>query len=381
MSPDHDPLPAGFPEWREGPPWVMSEMVAAEPRLAVQILAEGEGRLRISPLIASALARGAMVAVSGCGTSEHAAMAFSDLVGRAVGRQALVRPRQALEAALDPWPGLCVAISHEGETAATVAAIEAAREVGADTALITAAPASSAGRAVRELARTPQVDRSWCHTVGYLSPILVGADVAAHLAGSQLDPEAAGEYLHRCLADLGPGSELAATALAQSSSVTCVGGGADYVAARELALKIAEGSRIPALSHQLETFLHGHLAAVDSSSAVVAVLADPGAGPRLLERTRRALAAARMVGARTILIAGPFVPADFATSLLSTPPLRLPPAARLDSRVAATLGAAMGIQLLALDLATARGTNPDLIRREELAYREAAAQAEGSITL
>ncbi len=381
MSLDRDPLPVGFPEWREGPPWVMAEMVASEPRLASQILAEGEGRRRLSPLIATTLDRGGPVAVTGCGTSEHAAMALCDLVGSASGRRALVHPRQALEAALDPWPGLCVAISHEGETAATVAAIEAARGVGADTALITAAPASSAGRAVRELAATPAVDRSWCHTVGYLSPILVGVDVASDLAGRRLDPVATGEYLHRCLAELGPGAELAGAALAHSTSVTCLGGAVDYVAARELALKIAEGSRLPALSHQVETFLHGHLAAVDSSSGVVAVLADPGAGPRLLERTRQALAAARLVGARAILIAGPFVPEGFAGQLLSTPPLRIPPTSGLDPRAAATLGAAMAIQLLALDLATARGTNPDLIRREELAYREAASQAEGTIAL
>ncbi len=381
MIPDHDPLPAGFPEWRDDPPWVMAEMVASEPGLASQILAEGEGRRRVAPLIAATLSRGALVSVTGCGTSEHAAMAFADLVGGATGRRSLVHPRQALDAALDPWPGLCVAISHEGETAATVAAIEAARGVGADTALITAAPASSAGRAVRELARTPAVDRSWCHTVGYLSPIMVGADAAAYLAGSQLDPAATGEYLQRCLAELGPGAELAGTALAQGSTVTCLGGAADSVAARELALKIAEGSRIPALSHQLETFLHGHLAAVDSSSGVVAVLTDPAAGPRLLERTRQALAAARLVGARTILIAGPFVPADFVSQLLSVPPLRLPPAPALDARAAATLGAAIGLQLLAVDLASAMGTNPDLIRREELAYREAASQAEGTLAI
>ncbi len=381
MSPDHDPLPAGFPEWRDGPPWVMAEMVASEPRLAAQILAEGEGRRRVAPLVAATMSRGALIAVTGCGTSEHAAMAFADLLGSATGRRPLVHSRQALDAALDPWPGLLVAISHEGETAATVAAIEAARRVGADTALITAAPASSAGRAVRELARTPAVDRSWCHTVGYLSPILVGVDVAAHLAGGQLDPGATGGYLQRCLAELGPGAELAGRALAKGSSVTCLGGSADYVAARELALKIAEGSRIPALSHRLETFLHGHLAAVDSSSGVVAVLTDPGAGPRLLERTRQALAAARLVGARAILIAGPFVPADFASPLLSVPPLRIPPAPALEARAAAMLGAAVALQLLAVDLATARGTNPDLIRREELAYREAASQAEGTIAL
>lgn len=380
-GPDHEPLPPGFPEWRPEPPWVMSEMISSEPQLAARILEEGEGRRRIAPMVAAALARGDRVAIVGCGTSEHAAMAVAALIEHATGPRALVHPRQALEAALEPWPGLCLAISHEGETAATVAAAEAARRVGADTALITAAAASSAGRAVRELALTPAVDRSWCHTVGYLSPVLVGVDVAAQLAGEPGDPRLAAGFLLSCQAEMAPAARAAAVGLGGRSSISCLGAAGDHVAALELALKIAEGSRVPALSHQLETFLHGHLAALDAGSAVVLVLADPDRGPRLLARARQALAAARMVGAGVFLIAGPRVPAEFAAELLSAPPLRIPAAPGLEPQAAAVLGAGMGLQLLAVELATVRGTNPDLIRREELAYREAATQAAGPIAL
>jgi hypothetical protein len=48
----------------------------------------------------------------------------------------------------------------------------------------------------------------------------------------------------------------------------------------------------------------------------------------------------------------------------------------LPGPVAALLGTATPLQLLTERLARARGTNPDPIRRDELAYREAAALAE-----
>ena len=51
----------------------------------------------------------------------------------------------------------------------------------------------------------------------------------------------------------------------------------------------------------------------------------------------------------------------------------LPPAGELPEPLAALLGGAVALQLLTLELAHARGTNPDLIRREEAPYRAAAA--------
>ena len=56
------------------------------------------------------------------------------------------------------------------------------------------------------------------------------------------------------------------------------------------------------------------------------------------------------------------------------------PAARrrgLPAVAAALLGAAVPLQRLTLELALARGTNPDLIRREQAPYREAAKIVEG----
>ena len=93
-----------MPELRDGPPWAMEEMILSEPGLVAPILALPE-----ADLAAEMLRETDTVVVTGCGTSEHAAMAGAALLG--------ARSRDAFEASLDPQRGgVCIAISHEGET-------------------------------------------------------------------------------------------------------------------------------------------------------------------------------------------------------------------------------------------------------------------------
>ena len=70
-----------------------------------------------------------------------------------------------------------------------------------------------------------------------------------------------------------------------------MGAGLDLITARELALKLAEGARVPTAALQLESLLHGHLAGEDPATAVVLIESDPGA--ERIER-RAALAAAAL---------------------------------------------------------------------------------------
>ena len=97
-----------YPELRAGPPWQMEEMIAAEPGLAAPILAPRAPRGVGEAVRAAAGARQPVV-VTGCGTSEHAALAVAaqlDEALRAVGVPGgWPEPRQAFEAALDPRPG------------------------------------------------------------------------------------------------------------------------------------------------------------------------------------------------------------------------------------------------------------------------------------
>jgi fructoselysine-6-P-deglycase FrlB-like protein len=126
----------------------------------------------------------------------------------------------------------------------------------------------------------------------------------------------------------------------------------------------------------LETFLHGHLPAVDAATGLVLILSDRAARADRLERARQALAAAAVLGARTAAIiaadASPEIPDDL------TPAGRLivEEASSLPAPVAALLGTATPLQLVTERLARARNTNPDPIRRDDPRYADASAAAE-----
>ncbi len=126
--------------------------------------------------------------VTGCGTSEHAAMAAAAIL-RDAWRSAGLPGRgpvsaQAFELSLDPpADGLVIGVSHEGATTATIAAMSAARAAGARTALLTGSQASPAADGADPVLATVEMDRSWCHTVGYVSPIVAATVVADLLAG------------------------------------------------------------------------------------------------------------------------------------------------------------------------------------------------------
>ncbi len=192
--------------------------------------------------------------------------------------------RQALDAALDPrHGGICIAISHDGGTRATRLALEAAHESGARTALITACTDLSCAAAADLVLVTPIHDDSWCHTLAYVSAILAGARISG-ITGDEATRVAVlaieSTLAHR--ADL-----VAAAHLNRSGRIVTTGLGIDQVNASELALKIAEGARIPTTAYHLETLLHGHLAGCDADETTgeqPAKNAAPGAQTATLKR-------------------------------------------------------------------------------------------------
>jgi glucosamine 6-phosphate synthetase-like amidotransferase/phosphosugar isomerase protein len=364
-----------FPEFRSSPPWVMEEMIAAGRGLATPILGDPSAA-RIAASVAEAAGGGAPLATVGCGTSEHGAMAVAEQLTAALGGRAVVHPRQAFEAMLDPWPGVCVAISHDGGTAATVAAMESARRGGAAVGLVTAVPGAAAAAAADRVLVTPVRDRSWCHTVGYLSPVLAGAAVAGGL-GTVSDPDAAERTISDAI-DRRPAIRQVAGELYGVERYLTVGSGADRIAARELALKIEEGVRVPAAARDLETILHGHWVAVDQRTAVVLLLTDARGGGARAARATQMLMAARALGARTAAIVSPAAAEGLPVDAISAGSVDVPAAGDLPAPTASLLASAPALQLLTLELVHLAGVNPDLIRREEAPYRQAAQIAESS---
>ena len=263
------------------------------------------------------LPEGARPLFTGCGTSFHAAMTGGDAV-------------QALELVLSPErdADLLVLVSHEGETPLT---LEAARAWSGPRWLVT-------GRADGPIAElcdevvvcTPEIEQSWCHTASYTAAV---ATIAA-LHGEDVAwlPEAVAEALETPLPEAG-----------EQERFLVAGAGRDLATAHEAVLKLREGAWVAAEAYETEQLLHGYLAAVDESVRAFVLEGDGVAA----ERARAAAAALRELGCDVDLV-----------------PTRHP------------VVDVVLFQRLAVELAEARGREPDRIRRHEARWAAAAGAAE-----
>jgi fructoselysine-6-P-deglycase FrlB-like protein len=249
---------------------------------------------------------------TGCGTSFHAAQTG----GWAEQALELVAAPRAADA--------LVVISHEGGTALS---LEAARAFDGPVWLITGKADSPLGEVADEIVvAAPEIERSWCHTASYTSAVaglqaLHGEDIAWL-------PAAVEEALERREPVSGHERFLVA------------GAGRDWPTAQEAVLKLREGAHVAAEAHHTEQLLHGHLAAVDES---VRAFVLEGEG-RAAERTAGAAAALRELGCETTLVPTSHPVVDIVR-----------------------------FQLLTLDLAEARGVDPDPIRTDDERWKRARA--------
>jgi fructoselysine-6-P-deglycase FrlB-like protein len=368
----------------------MTEMIEAEPGLAGRLLerltSPSGSAANLAAAIRATAEQGRPILVTGCGTSEHVALGTVEILRDALrtaglawrlGEAGAPTSVQAFEGHLEDWlggeGGLVIGVSHEGGTWATNLALDRARVSGSTVALLTVSERSPGALTADIVVSTGEQDQSWCHTVGYLSPLLAATAVAGHLTGEPVRAEAARDLL---AAGLSPeavrDTERLAAALARVDHLIVVGSGVDRPAARELVLKVEEGAHLASSMRELETLLHGHLAGMDGTMGLVLILIDPA---RAEERASRAAGVLRAV-AEIKVPAGAILGAAYTERIPEalTPAGRLavPPAPRLPPAVASVLGSAVPLQLLTERLARARGVNPDPIRRDDPAYLRAA---------
>ena len=244
---------------------------------------------------------------TGCGTSFHAALATG------------APAAQALELVLGNAPAadVLVALSHEGTTRLTTEAVEA---FGGETWLVTGAAESPLARLVDHVVvAAPEIEKSYCHTASYTTAVaagraLLGEDVSGLAEAVE----------HELAADPFPVSD--------HERFLVAGAGRDAGTVQEAVLKLREGVRVATEAHHTEQLLHGHLAAVDSS---VRCFVLQGEG-RAAERGRGAVAALEELGCDTTLVPTSHPVVDIVR-----------------------------FQRLAVDLADARGVDPDRIRLDE----------------
>jgi glucosamine--fructose-6-phosphate aminotransferase (isomerizing) len=331
------------PELRAGPPWVMEEMIRCQQDLP-ELIARSDDSNRLAAHLTRALDAGEPVLFTGCGTSEHAARAAAAIV-RDANPDATLAARDAFEAGLAaPADGLVVVISHDAGTSATLDAARRAGEAGARVVLVTARP--DRAPAGMEAIATPVHDRSWCHTVAYVSPLLL------HALFAGLEPARAGEIIAAQLAGREQRRE-ESRRLAGCRRLLVVGSGVDEITASELALKLEEAIHVPTTPLGVEKVLHGHLPAADGETGLVLVRFDPDHRAERDRRSADVAAAAGVLDMPTVALGAP----DAAT------------------RAEALLAGAVALQVLTLELCLAVGTNPDLIRREDPLYRRVAEAA------
>ena len=369
--------PAVYPELRRAAPWVMEDMIEAQatlPETLGDCLASSAPQL-IEMLHVAADA-GEPIVVSAVGTSGHSARAVALILNGAIGGSAVAagpaEARESADQALAPRSrGLCIAISHGGMSTSTVRSLAAAREAGAKTALITAAANTPARDIADVVLVTPLRDKSYCHTVGYTSPMLTGFYLASAWREEEFPAAGLAGYLRELLTMRARGLEIGAE-LGKARRLIAAGSLIDVPTARELALKVAEGAWVPTTTLGVEETLHGHLVAHDANSALVVVVTGGPSAGRAAEGAHELLTAARRIGLRTAAMVSSDLQGAIPAEDVTAGKLVIPQA-DLPELVTSLLGGAVALQLLTIGLIYERQTNPDLLRREQAPYREAVA--------
>ena len=251
------------------------------------------------------------VAVVGCGTSYHAALTSGHGL-------------DALEAVLRPPDAdLLVLVSHEAGTPLTR---EAAEAFAGPKWLLTGKPDGAIAALCDEvLVCTPELEVSYCHTASYTCAV---ATLAA-LRGEDVSglPAAVAAALE--------GERLPVSA---HERFVVVGAGPEWATAQEASLKLREGVHVAAEAHQTEELLHGHLAAIDETVRCFVLEGEGRAATRAADAAR----ALELLGCDVTLLPTQHPVVDIVP-----------------------------FHLLVLDLAAARGIDPDEIRWDDPRWKAA----------
>jgi glucosamine--fructose-6-phosphate aminotransferase (isomerizing) len=225
-----------------------------------------------------------------CGSSANASRAAAPTFERRAG----VRTDVTIASEFEPrsWMGegtLVVAVTQSGETADTLAALEAAKQAGLDTLAVTNTHGSTATRtadAWTPIRAGPEI--SVAATKTFASQLVVLEALATHLAAARgtaapaqrhelevgLDelqdvPQAVGAVL-----DGGEGAEELGAWLADHDRCFVLGTDDLFPVAEEIALKIKEISYVHAEAFASGELKHGPLALVEEGTPVLALAPD-----------------------------------------------------------------------------------------------------------
>jgi glutamine---fructose-6-phosphate transaminase (isomerizing) len=336
------------------PGHLMAAEIAEQPAVWRRLLAEGgaAGIDETAALIRGRRPRAVLFVARG--TSDHAALYAKYLVEIRHGLPAgLVSPSTmtAYGARPDLRDALMIGISQSGGSPDLVRSLAVAREQGALTVAVTNDASSALARTAHahvDVLAGPE--RSVAATKSYTAQLL-----ALYLLLERVR-EVDGRAAAATLPDLGDAllaRRAEVTALAQryrfAQRLLTTARGYSYPTAREAALKLMETSYVSAQAFSGADLLHGPLALVDPQVPVLAVVAAGVGGaamgdvlPRLAERNADVCCVGHPAAVAD---------ADVGFALPGGAPEELSPLLEI-----------LPFQLLALDLAVARGGDPDAPR-------------------
>ncbi|RDG39474.1 SIS domain-containing protein [Streptomyces corynorhini] len=344
----------------ERPGRLMSAEVLEQPEVLRRVLQDGAPRIReVAAVIAARNPRFALL--SARGTSDHAALYAKYLLEIRRGLPcglASMSTTTAYGARPDLTGVLFVAVSQWGGSPDLVASTWAAREAGAITLAVTNNPDSSLA-AVSEfhIDVLAGPERALPATKSYTASLLSLYLFVAALGGGERGEDHDDGRALALLPDLAERiverrDEVRALAaryrFAERVVVTSRGYG--YPTAQEAALKLMETCYLPALAFSGADLLHGPLAMIGDTSAVLAVVPDGKGGEALrpvLDRLRARGADLFVVGTRAEAAKGSV---GFALPTEGVPE-RLQPILEI-----------LPLHLLTYELALRRGHDPDVPR-------------------
>lgn len=290
------------------------------------------------------------------GTSDHAALYAKYLIEIRLGLAAGLASPSTLTvygARPDLRDVLVLAVSQSGGSPDLVGSVEAARACGALTVAATNNSVSALAEAAEfhvdiMAGHERAVAATKTYTAELLSLYLLLEGVRT---GSMDEPRQAVAALPDLTRSLIADSTRPVAAVAPryrfATQMITTARGYSYATAREAALKLMETSYLSAQAFSGADLLHGPLALIDHEMPVIAIVSRGLAGSAMHPVTERLVR-----GGGDVLVVGELPPG------LSTTTLPLPEVAE---EIAPILEI-VPLQLLARDLAVARGTNPDAPR-------------------
>ncbi len=345
----------------------MLKEIHEQPRALADTL---EGRLGGGRLLEQAFGPGASaifdrvgaVQIVACGTSYHAGLVARYWMEALAGLPCWVEVASEFRYRRHVVPAetLFVAISQSGETADTLAALRAAKELGyAHSLAICNVPESSLVRESELVLMTRAGPEIGVASTKAFTTQLVALLLLVIALGRRhrLDEAAERNYVGQLLSlpgkvehalELDPAIEQLAEAFADKHHALYLGRGDHYPVALEGALKLKEISYIHAEAYPAGELKHGPLALVDDDMPVVAVAPNN----ELLEKLKSNLHEVRARGGRL------FVFADPGSGLAAAPGVEVMEVAPTDE-VISPIVYTIPLQLLAYHVAVLRGTDVD----------------------